>query len=173
MYPNDAITAVQEISGVTTWVITNSGNYTVLAVAMQQQNNASNTIVKCGNDIVAKNYATNFSNVQMNYQCENNILQVSKTGNDSSTVIVTYVPYLTGDYATTTEAYNPSSNIASTSDVKIYGSITAGEVILISLLIMGILLKSFELLASGLSKITTKRKFLRYGGGDVAMDDEA
>jgi len=172
MYPNDAITVVQEINGNTTWVVTNSGNYTILAVAMQQENVASNTIIQCGSNIVAKNYATNFSNVTMNYQCQNKVIQVVKTGNDHSTVIITYVPYLTNNYATTTEAYNPVYNIASSSDVKIYGSITAGEVLIISLILIGLLFKSFELMARGLSGLRLKRRFLRYNGGDVPMDDE-
>lgn len=173
MYPNDAITFVTEISGVTTDIFTDPGDYTVLAVAMQQANNSSATQVKCGNDLVAKNYATNFSNVTMNYQCDDDILQISKTGNDNSTVIVTYVPYLTGSYSTTTQfGYNPTENIASSSDVKIYGAISAGELLITTLLIMALLLKLFELMARGLSGLEIKRRFLRYNGGDVPVDNE-
>jgi len=173
MYPNDAITFVTEISGVTTNIFTDNGDFTVLAVAMQQANNSSATQVKCGDNIVAKNYATNFANVTMNYQCPDNILQISKTGNDSSTVIVTYVPYLTSSYSTTTQfGYNPTSDIASSSDIQVYGAISAGELILSMFLLMMVTLKLFELLAKSLSGFASKRKFLRYSGGDVPLDEE-
>jgi len=173
MFPNDAITFVTEISGATTNIFANDGDYTVLSVAMQQANNSSATQVKCGNNLIAKNYATNFSAVAMNYQCNSEILQVVKTGNDSSTVIVTYIPYLTGNYSTTTQyGYNPSSNIASTSDVQIFGAISAGDIILASLLLIGILFTAMSTIAKGLSGIKLKRKFIRYQGGDVPVDSD-
>jgi len=173
MFQNDAVTYVTEISGVTTDIFTDSGNYTVLSVAMQQENNSSATQVKCGSDLIAKNYATNFSAVQMNYQCADDILQISKTGNDSSTVIVTYVPYLTSDYSTTTQfGYNPDGNISTTSDVQVFGSISAGELIIASILLMGILFSAMASIARGLSGIKLNRKFIRYQGGDVPVDQD-
>lgn len=173
MFQNDAVTYVTEISGVTTDIFTDSGDYTVLSVAMQQANNSSATQVKCGSDLIAKNYATNFSAVQMNYQCADDILQISKTGNDSSTVIVTYVPYLTSDYSTTTQfGYNPDGNIASSSEVQIFGAISAGELMICSILLMLVLFKGMELIARGLSGIQVKRKFIKYQSGDVQIDSD-
>jgi len=173
MFQNDAITYVREISGVTTDIFTDSGDYTVLNVAMQQANNSSATQVLCGTDLIAKNYATNFGSVQMNYQCADDILKISKTGNDSSTVIVTYVPYLTGDYSTTTQfGYNPDGDISTSTDVQIFGSISAGELIISSILLMMVLFKGMELVARGLSGVQLKRKFLKYQGGDVPMDSQ-
>lgn len=174
MFPNDAITISEPISGITSIQITSGGGpNTILAVSMQQENNSSDTTIECGNDAVARNYATNFSVVQMNYQCDDNII-ISKTGNDEAFVIVTYVPYFTGDFSTTTEGtiYNPTTDISSSSDIAVYGSISAGEFIISGILLMAILLKCMELLSKGLCSITTERKFLKYNGGDVPIEKE-
>jgi len=173
MFQNDAVTFVTEISGATTNIFTDSGDYTVLSVAMQQENNASNTQIKCGNNLIAKNYSTNFSNVPMNYQCSGDILQVVKTGNDHSTVIITYVPYLTGDYSTTTQfGYNPTTEISTSSDVQIYGSITAGDMIIIVLLIGLVFIAIVQGITGLLGRISTKRKFLGYSGGEVPIEEQ-
>jgi len=173
MFQNDAITSFHELIGPSTFdVTTSNGPHTILGVAMQQSNTSSNTVVKCGNDIIAKNYATNFSNVPMNYQCNDDII-ISKTGNDDASVIVTYVPYLTGAYSTTTQfGYNPTANIASSSDVQVFGSISAGEIVIVAVLMIGLLLKCMELLARGISSIKINRDFLGYSGGDVPVDSQ-
>jgi len=173
MFQNDAVTFVTEISGATTNIFTDQGDYTVLMVSMQQANNSSATTIKCGNDLIAKNYATNFSAVPMNYQCTDDILQVQKTGNDSSTVIVTYVPYLTNNYSTTTQfGYNPDGDISTTSDVQVYGAISAGELIIASILLMGIVFFAMSTIARALSGIKLNRKFIKYQGGDVPIDHD-
>lgn len=171
MYPNDAITYTTEIHGAVTEILTDSGDFTILAVAMQQSNVSSATKLQCGSDLVAQNYATNFSNVTMNYQCDDDIVQIVKTGNDYATVIVTYVPYLTGDYSTTTQfGYNPRTDIASSTDVQFYGSISAGEFIISIILMIGLLFYLMNLLARAIGGIATNRKLLQYHGGDVPQD---
>ncbi len=170
LFPYDAITFTTEISGVTSQnIMPGSTPKTVLSVAMQQENQASNTVVECGSNLIAKNYATNFSAVPMSYRCFDT-LRVSKTGNDKSTVIVTYVPY---DISTTTPDYNPSTNIASSSDIKIYGSMTAGEVLISFLIFSLICVLLTRYMIQGLDKIKTKRKYLQYGGGDVEVREDA
>lgn len=174
MFPNDSITISEPISGNVVQQMTSGGGpNTILAVSMQQANVSSDTTIECGNDPVARNYATNFSVVHMNYQCDDNII-ISKTGNDEAFVIITYVPYFTGDFSTTTEGtiYNPNSDISTSSDIVVYGSISAGEFIISFILLMAILLKLMELLSKGLSNITTERKFLKYNGGDVPIEKE-
>lgn len=173
IFPNDTITKTDEYCGETDIIISYSDKNTVLAVAMQQQNISSDTIINCGNsDIVAKNYATNFSNVLMNYQC-NDKIRLLKSGNDCATVVVSYVPYLTGDFSTSTIlGYNPTSTISSSTDVKIYGSISAGELIISSILLIFVMFYLFELTAKTLKEITTHRKYLQYNGGDVPINKD-
>jgi len=170
---NDTITVFYELVGPTTVEVTDSGGpHTILGVAMQQSNVSSDTVVRCGTDVVAKNYATNFSNVEMNYQCDDDII-ISKTGNDSASVILSYVPRFTGDYATSTQfGYSPTNNISTTSDVQVYGSISAGEAIIAIFLLIFLVLKIMEYLARGLSGIDLKRYSIKYNNGDVPIEKE-
>lgn len=170
MYPNDAITETRVLQGVVSSNFSNNGGpNTILSVAMQQENISSDTIITCDGDLVAQNYATNFSAVTMNYQCLDDII-VSKTGNDEATIIVTYVPYLTSDYSTTTQyGYNPNTEITGTSSIQVYGVYTAGEIIIAFLLTLLIFLKLSEMLVLALSKVQTKKTFLGYSGGDVEI----
>lgn len=93
MYPTDAITEWREISGVTNVTIANGSNVkTILGIAMQQGNVASQTDLRCGNSVIARNYATNLSYIPLNYRCSDTI-NINKTGNDNASVVVTYVPY--------------------------------------------------------------------------------
>ena len=168
MYPNDAITHTTEIAGPVTEIVYNGGDNTILAVAMQQSNVSSDTEIRCGSDLVAKNYATNFSNVTMNYQCDGAIV-IAKTGNDDATVVITYVPYLTSEYSTTTPWNLPIPENASTTNLYVLANFSAGEIVISFLIFCLILLKLASLLASALSSIKTKKTFLQYGGGDVEI----
>jgi hypothetical protein len=166
---NDAVTVTYSVSGIVNVTVFDEPN-TILGVAMQQSNNSSATTVKCGNAVVARNYATNFSNVEMNYNCDNDLV-ISKTGNDEATVIITYVDRLTNNYSTTTqfglETYNPTKEISSSSDIAVYGSMSAGEILIATVLLFGIIIYMMSLLAQSLFVIKTKRKYLEYSGGDV------
>jgi len=166
MFPNDTITHGQEYCGQIDLIISSGDQHTVLGVAMQQENNSSDTTVECGNTAIARNYATNYSHVPMNYQCEDNI-ELTKTGNDCAFVIINYSTNLSSNYATTT--YNPSTVISSSTDIQLYGSFSAGEIIISFLLLCLILLTLIKLLVSALSNITTKKTYLQYGGGDVEI----
>lgn len=169
MFPNDTITFSGEFcGGYSNFNISELSQNTILGVAMQQANNSSDTTLKCGNTPVARNYATNYSHVPMNYQCEDDI-HLDKTGNDCAFVIVNYSPYLTSDFSTSTSGYNPTSNISSSSDVQIYGAISSGEVLISLLLICIIVMYIIRLLASSLSRIKTSKTFLSYSGGDVEI----
>ena len=166
MFPNDAITYFEEISGVVTSYVTPlMDDSTILAVAMQQENVSSDTTVRCGSDEVAKNYATNFSMVAMSYECQNGI-NIHKTGNDNAGIIITYVPYLMSEVP---GEYNPPTDISSSTDVSIYGSISAGEVLIVLFLFIIIVMELIKLQLKALSKIQTGKKFLAYSGGDVEI----
>lgn len=173
MYPNDAKTVYHELVGAGSYNVTNNdGPNTILAVAVQQSNISSDSVVKCENDVVARNYATNFSNVTMNYQCEGDIL-ISKTGNDNAAFIITYVPYLTGDYSTTTQfGYNPHVGIASSSEIQYYGAFSAGELLIAFILLLHFGAFLLGLLVQAIRAMKTKKTYIGYKAGDVPIDDE-
>jgi len=167
MYRSDTITTFNEVSGdgITT-IVSGNDPKIILGVAMQQGNVSSDTEVRCGNDVVAKNYATNFSHVPINYLCDDDI-NITKTGNDDASVIITYAPYGIENIATTT--YNPTSGIASSTDIQIYGSFTAGEVLIALLLFLIIVIELAKSIARGIGNIKTGKRYLQYHGGDVEI----
>ena len=172
MFPNDTITHSHEYCGPQSVVISSADQNTILGVAMQQSNVSSDTVVECGNTPVAKNYATNYSHVPMNYQCEDNI-ELTKTGNDCAFVIVNYTPYLTGDYSTTTQyGYNPPTGITSSSSINLYGSFTAGELFIGLLLLLQIVLTLIYTLIKSYGGFKTKKSYIDYGRGQVPQIEE-
>lgn len=172
MIPNDTITHSQEYCGPQSVIISSGDQHTILGVAMQQSNVSSDTTVECGNIAVAKNYATNYSHVPMNYQCEDNI-ELTKTGNDCAFVILNYTPYLTSDYSTTTQyGFNPPTNISSSSDVVLYGSFTSGELMIAFLLFLHLFLTLLYTMVKSLKGIKTKKKYIEYSNGDVPISEQ-
>lgn len=170
MFPNDTITHSNEYCGSQDIVISSGSQHTILGVAMQQSNNSSYTTVKCGNTVVAKNYATNYSHVPMNYQCEDDI-ELTKVGQDCAFVIVNYTPYLTGDHSTTTQyGYNPNT-ITSSSSVTLYGSFTSGELMIAFLLLLNLFLTFLYTLVKSLKGVKTKKKYIEYSNGDVPINE--
>ena len=100
MLPNDSISLFYEISGTTSQtLVSGTSHKTIIAVSMQQSKDLSDTILLCGTDILAKNYAKDLPQNFINYQCNDDII-ISKTGNDLASVIISYVPYYTSDFAT-------------------------------------------------------------------------
>ena len=68
--------------------------------------------------------------------------------------------------------YNPTTTISTSSDITIYGSFSAGEIMISLLLLLIILLKLLEFMAKALSNFKTKKTFLQYGGGDVEIRED-
>lgn len=69
-------------------------------------------------------------------------------------------------------AYNPTTTIATSTDIKIYGSFSAGEILISLLLFIAIFIKLMEYVAKGLNKIVTKKKFLGYSNSDVEIRED-
>lgn len=106
--PSDAKSVQVEVSGNGNTVVVNGTNAkTILGVAMQQSNTASDTSLRCGTTILAKNYATNFSYVPLNKVCYGTI-NIEKTGADTASVVINYVTYDMSLKPTTTiqDVYN-------------------------------------------------------------------
>ena len=94
MFPYDAISVYRELLGPTTYLaVPTTTISTVLNVRMQQSGTASETSVKCGTTTIALNYAKDFAEVNSHTLCKNKAIYFSKTGNDSSFLVMTYVPY--------------------------------------------------------------------------------
>jgi hypothetical protein len=90
MFDEGAVTVIHELVGAGSYIIVNDTNLKYIqSVAMQQSGVASVSEIYCGTDVVARNYGKDFPAVLMQYRCTD-IIQVSKTGNDSSTFIITY-----------------------------------------------------------------------------------
>lgn len=113
-FPNDAKSAYFSVQGVTNMTVatgTIQKPYTILGVSMQQSNVASDTYLKCGTVTLAHNTATTLNFIPLSYVC-NDVISLSKTGNDVASVIVTYVEYnlasstSTTTSTTTSAAYN-------------------------------------------------------------------
>jgi hypothetical protein len=173
MFPNDAITESFELTTPATLIVTDPGEYTILNVSLNQQNNNSPVRVECGNALVWRSYNAGISNIPISYNCENQVIEIIKTGSNPVFASITYVPYLLDNVqATSSVGYNPSTEISSSSDVQVYGSISAGEFIISLFLLTLVLFKVMELIAKGLSKFSIKRKYLKYGGGDVPVVKE-
>lgn len=110
--PFDALTVSTQVSGNGNTVIASGTNpKTILGVSMQQANVASETDLRCGTTVIARNYATNFSYTPMNKVCYNTI-NIDKTGNDNANVIVNYVTYDMSKKSTSTvqDIYNQATS---------------------------------------------------------------
>lgn len=68
--------------------------------------------------------------------------------------------------------YAPTTTIASSTAIQLYGSFTAGEIVMSFLMFMLIVIELGKIIANGLNKINTHKKFLHYGGGDVELTDD-
>ena len=68
--------------------------------------------------------------------------------------------------------YAPTTTIASSTDIQVYGSFTAGELVMTFLMFMLIVIELGKIVANGLEKINTKRKFIRYRDADTEITDD-
>jgi len=92
--PYDTITKTYLLSGSSTTVIQGSTTpKTVLSVSFLQGNVASDTDLMCGSTVIYRNFATNVSQQDMNYTCQDE-LKFVKTGADTAQVVINYVTRL-------------------------------------------------------------------------------
>lgn len=82
--------------------------------------------------------------------------------------------YATTSTSTTerTEVFFGTSTVATTSDIVHTPYVTSGDLMTIYLLMVIIVLQLVYFLASSLSRIRTKKKYLQYGGGDVEQRED-
>ena len=66
-------------------------------------------------------------------------------------------------------AYNPTTTISSSSDIQIYGAMSAGEIMISFFLLIQIILIMTYFLIKSLSKIETQKEYIEYTNGDVPI----
>jgi hypothetical protein len=69
------------------------------------------------------------------------------------------------------QSYNPTTTINASSSIQIYGSMSAGEVLISLFLFIIIILLLFKMLISSLDRVKTKKKFLAYSNSEVEVKD--
>lgn len=81
----------------------------------------------------------------------------------------------TNNASTTTNftvGYNPTTTISSSTSIQVYGSMSAGEVMITVFLFMLIVIELFKMLTRALDKIKTKKKFIGYTNAEVEIKEE-
>lgn len=68
--------------------------------------------------------------------------------------------------------FAPTTSISSSTNIAVYGSMTAGEVLMIMLMFIMIVVEMVKLLARALDRVKTKKTFLAYGKGDVEIRED-
>jgi len=103
MLPSDSITYTIEIpnNGAGDYLITGTQTTTVLGFSSIQANVSSNTRLMCGSNQILNNFSKDYLYTDLNYVC-NDILKITKTGNDQAMVIINYVNYNRTQLSTST-----------------------------------------------------------------------
>ena len=92
MYDNDALTIGREQVGAGTYTfLPANGVRYIVGVGVQQSGQASDTLIKCGDNIVSRNYGKDANFQQISYKC-NAAITLDKTGNDNAFITMTYIP---------------------------------------------------------------------------------
>jgi hypothetical protein len=68
--------------------------------------------------------------------------------------------------------YAPSTTIASSTDIALYGSFTAGEVIMAFMMFVLIVIELVKMLARALDRVKTKKTFIAYSTNEVEIRDD-
>lgn len=92
MFPTDAITIQHELVGDSSYVmVSGTDKKTIIGISIQQSKDASTSQIRCGTTTLALNYAKDLPFNQVQYLC-NDTINVTKTGQDSASFLITYVP---------------------------------------------------------------------------------
>lgn len=129
MFPNDAVTVFHELVGVSNYQFLPTGTYTILGVSVQQSATNSTSELMCGNTTLVKNYGKDFPYNNVHFLCESTV-SVQKTGQDSASFIITYVPYKIQTVSTTTP--------------MVVNGFTYGEILIIFVLLLMFSLSFFS-----------------------------
>lgn len=73
--------------------------------------------------------------------------------------------------STTGNVYAPPTEISSSTDILLYGSITAGEVLVILLMFLLIVIELIKMMTRALDRVVTKKKYIGYTNAEVEIKD--
>lgn len=76
------------------------------------------------------------------------------------------------DIETNFQGYNPTSSISSSSDIAIYGSFSAGEIMISFLLLLQLFIMLLAALIKSFSAIKTKKRYIEYSNADVPINEQ-
>lgn len=68
--------------------------------------------------------------------------------------------------------YAPTTSVASSTNIQFFGSFTAGELIISTLMFLLIVIELGKIIANALDKINLHRFFIRYKDSDVEITDD-
>jgi len=119
-FPNDANTIYYELEGVGQAVLLSAKLRTILGATIQQSGTASDSYVRCGTQILFKNYAKDLNFSPVHYLC-NDIISINKTGNDSASFKITYVDYNLAS-STSDTIYTPATTIYASSTPMLFSN---------------------------------------------------
>lgn len=167
--PTDSITLgyYTEVAGVFT-LLNNSDDITIVTIGMANAGQSTGMLY-CGDDVIASNVKSSTGVTPVVIPCSENITFQSMSPGEASTII-NYVPYDLSVTATST--YNPNLGISSTSDISLYGSMSAGDILIAFLLLMQLFLIILYLLIKSIFGVTTSKKYIQYSNGDVPINKD-
>jgi len=68
--------------------------------------------------------------------------------------------------------YAPGTTTATSTDIQMYASFTAGEVLMTMLMFILIVIELMKMLSRALDRVKTKKKFLGYSTSEVEIKEE-
>jgi len=77
----------------------------------------------------------------------------------------------TAPTSTIAVGYNPTTTISSSTAIQVYGSFSAGEIMITVLLFALFLIELIKMLARALDRVKTKKTFLGYTNAEVEVKD--
>jgi|WetSurSiteA1Bulk_404760.scaffolds.fasta_scaffold24165_1 hypothetical protein len=117
MYNKAVNTVYHELSGPSNYQLLPAGNKWIVGVSIQQSGTASTSEIQCGTTTFVKNFGKDFPFNQLSYYCPSAI-NITKTGQDSATYILSYVPEQL--YQTSTPSFEIATNSATALGNSIY-----------------------------------------------------
>lgn len=72
----------------------------------------------------------------------------------------------------TTSMFAPTTTISSSTSIAIYGSMTAGEILMTTMMFILIVVELIKMLARSLDRVKTKKQFLGYSKAEVEVKEE-
>lgn len=68
--------------------------------------------------------------------------------------------------------YAPTTSIASSTNIQVYGSLTAGEILMLVMMFVLIVIELMKMLARSLDRIKTKKQYMGYTNAEVEIKEE-